>query len=774
MVVKPTRDPEHLARLLDPAQPLEPLLEAADRLRLEGHADRITYSPKVFLPLTQLCRDNCGYCTFAQPPRPGARAYMTPDEILAMARAAAQAGCSEALFTLGDKPERRYKVAREELATLGFETTIDYLVHVAGLVLRETGLLPHVNPGVVSKSEMAALRRVSASQGLMIEQSTSRLLGRDQAHWASPDKRPEHRIETIRLAGELQVPFTTGLLIGIGETMAERAETIAALAELAGGEHIQELIVQNFRAKAGTRMASAAEPTQEEFLRAIAVMRIAAGPRANIQAPPNLAPDDYAAFIHAGINDWGGVSPLTMDYVNPEAPWPQLRFLEAATRSAGAQLVARLCVYPEYVSDFDSAQRWLDPAVMKYVLAASDGEGLARTGGWWPADNRELPRAFVPSPIRPGVAAVLSRAERSETLEEEEIRLLFAARGDEVVAIARLADDVRKQVNGDVITYVVTRNINYTNICYFKCQFCAFSKGKLSENLRGKPELLTIDEVVERAREGVRRGATEVCMQGGIHPSFTGDFYVELTAAVKDALPHLHIHAFSPLEVHQGAQTANRSVAEQLGLLKAAGLGTLPGTAAEILDDRIRKHICPDKVSTQEWVEVVEEAHRQGLRTTSTIMFGSIEGPEHWARHIVVLRDLQSRTGGITEFVPLPFVHMEAPMFRKGRARRGPTWEETVKMHAVARLALRGYIDNIQVSWVKCGLDGCRQILNSGANDLGGTLMNESISRAAGAAHGQEVPPELMRETIRAIGRTPAERTTTYGIRQLFTNEDVA
>ena len=774
MVVKPTRDPEHLARLLDPAQPLEPLLEAADRLRLEGHADRITYSPKVFLPLTQLCRDNCGYCTFAQPPRPGARAYMTPDEILAMARAAAQAGCSEALFTLGDKPERRYKVAREELATLGFETTIDYLVHVAGLVLRETGLLPHVNPGVVSKSEMAALRRVSASQGLMIEQSTSRLLGRDQAHWASPDKRPEHRIETIRLAGELQVPFTTGLLIGIGETMAERAETIAALAELAGGEHIQELIVQNFRAKAGTRMASAAEPTQEEFLRAIAVMRIAAGPRANIQAPPNLAPNDYAAFIHAGINDWGGVSPLTMDYVNPEAPWPQLRFLEAATRSAGAQLVARLCVYPEYVSDFDSAQRWLDPAVMKYVLAASDGEGLARTGGWWPADNRELPRAFVPSPIRPGVAAVLSRAERSETLEEEEIRLLFAARGDEVVAIARLADDVRKQVNGDVITYVVTRNINYTNICYFKCQFCAFSKGKLSENLRGKPELLTIDEVVERAREGVRRGATEVCMQGGIHPSFTGDFYVELTAAVKDALPHLHIHAFSPLEVHQGAQTANRSVAEQLGLLKAAGLGTLPGTAAEILDDRIRKHICPDKVSTQEWVEVVEEAHRQGLRTTSTIMFGSIEGPEHWARHIVVLRDLQSRTGGITEFVPLPFVHMEAPMFRKGRARRGPTWEETVKMHAVARLALRGYIDNIQVSWVKCGLDGCRQILNSGANDLGGTLMNESISRAAGAAHGQEVPPELMRETIRAIGRTPAERTTTYGIRQLFTNEDVA
>jgi FO synthase len=402
------------------------------------------------------------------------------------------------------------------------------------------------------------------------------------------------------------------------------------------------------------------------------------------------------------------------------------------------------------------------------VLAAADGEGLAREGRWWPADQLTPPTTYAPSPIRPAVAAALDRAERGERLEEREVETLFTARGDEVRAIAELADEVRREVNGDVVTYVITRNINYTNICYFRCQFCAFSKGKMSENLRGKPELLSVREVVDRCHEAVARGATEVCMQGGIHPSFTGDFYVDLLRAIKEELPALHVHAYSPLEVFQGAETANRTVAEQLRLLKEAGLGTLPGTAAEVLDDRIRRHLCPDKIDTAQWSEVIKEAHRQGLRTTSTIMFGSIEGPEHWARHLMVLRDIQDETGGFTEFVPLPFVHMEAPIYRKGRARRGPTWDEVVKMHAVSRLALRGAIDNIQVSWVKCGLDGCRIVLNSGANDMGGTLMNESISRAAGAAHGQEVTPEEMRATIRSIGRVPARRSTTYQILERF------
>ena len=763
-----TRDPKALARLLSPEQPLEPLLEAADLLRVEGHGQRISYSPKAFLPLTQLCRDNCGYCTFAKPPRPGARAFMSEDEVLALARAAAQAGCHEALFTLGDKPERRYKVAREELRAMGFETTVAYLVHVAGRVMAETGLIPHANPGVLSREELAALRKVSASQGLMLEQTSSRLLEMDLAHWASPDKRPAARLETVRLAGELDIPFTTGLLIGIGETLVERAETIAAVASLAQSEHVQEVIVQNFRAKAGTRMAAASEPSMDELLRAVAVTRLACGPRPNVQAPPNLAPDDYGLLARAGINDWGGVSPVTMDYVNPEAPWPQLRFLEMATRQAGSQLVPRLCVYPEYVRDFETAQRWLDPRVLRHVLAASDGEGLARTGRWWPADQLTPPTTYSPSPIRPPIAAALDRAERGERLDEREVETLFGARGDEVRALAVLADEVRREVSGDVVTYVITRNINYTNICYFRCQFCAFSKGKLSENLRGKPELLSVREVVDRCHEAVARGATEVCMQGGIHPSFTGDFYVELLQAIKEELPNLHVHAYSPLEVHQGAETAGRSVSEQLRLLKQAGLGTLPGTAAEVLDDRIRRYICPDKIRTAQWAEVIKEAHRQGLRTTSTIMFGSLEGPENWARHLEVLREIQAETGGFTEFVPLPFVHMEAPMYRKGRARRGPTWEEVVKMHAVSRLALRGLIDNIQVSWVKCGLDGCKLVLNAGANDLGGTLMNESISRAAGASHGQEVTPEGMRATIRSIGRTPAQRTTTYDILEVF------
>lgn len=763
-----TRDPEPIERLLRSEQPLEPLLDAAYRMRLEGHGHRISFSPKVFLPLTQLCRDNCGYCTFAKPPKPGARAFMTADEVLAVARAGAAAGCFEALFTLGDKPERRYRVVRQELRAMGFETTVHYLAHIAGRVMEETGLIPHVNPGVLTRDEIDLLRKVSASQGLMLEQASTRLLKRGQAHWASPDKQPEARLETIRLAGKLKVPFTTGLLIGIGETLKERAETIARLAAVADGEHVQELIVQNFRAKPDTLMAGVPEPDMEELLRAIAVTRLACGPKANIQAPPNLAPDDYTLLARAGINDWGGVSPITIDYVNPEAPWPQLPLLEAATRAAGSQLIARLCVYPEYVRDFDRAQHWLDPAVLRHVLRQTDGEGFARSGHWWPADRLPPPAVYSPSPIRPEIKAALSRAERGARLEEREVETLFTARGDEVRALARLADEVRREINGNVVTYVITRNINYTNICYFRCQFCAFSKGKLSENLRGKPELLSVREVVDRCHEAVARNATEVCMQGGIHPSFTGDFYVELLQSIKDELPDLHVHAYSPLEVFQGAQTAGRTVAEQLRRLKAAGLGSLPGTAAEILDDRIRKYLCPDKINTAEWAMVIEEAHRQGLRTTSTIMFGSIDGPQNWARHLMVLRDIQDKTGGFTEFVPLPFVHMEAPMFRKGRARRGPTWEEVVKMHAVARLALRGAIDNIQVSWVKCGLDGSRLILNSGANDLGGTLMNESISRAAGASHGQEVTPDQMRTTIRSIGRAPAQRTTTYGIVKVF------
>jgi FO synthase len=749
--------------LLSDKIPLERLLEAASTLRDAGHGRRVTYSRKVFIPLTQLCRDRCGYCTFAQAPKPGQHAYMTPDEVLEVARRGRELGCHEALFTLGDRPEKRWKAAREELAALGFASTVEYLAHVAALVLEETGLLPHTNCGLLDDDEMTTLRRVSASQGLMIEQTSDRLLERGEAHWAAPDKVPARRYATVERAGRLRVPFTTGALIGIGETPRERAKTILAMGRLGREPHVQEIIIQNFRAKEDTLMAGAPEPTLNEFLRSIAVTRLCLGSSPNLQAPPNLTPDDYRSLLSAGINDFGGVSPLTVDYVNPEAPWPQIDEMAEVCAAEGFQLCERLAVYPEYVADLDTALHWLDPAVARRTLQVADAEGLAR-GDTWQAGEGTLPPVAPRSPrfMRPEIVAVLRRAETGETLEEREIATLFTARGAEYEHLCRLADDVRRSTVGDDVTFVVNRNINYTNICYFRCQFCAFSKGKMAENLRGKPYKLGIDEVVQRVIEAHERGASEVCMQGGIHPDYTGDFYLELLAAVKEAVPTMHVHAFSPLEVFQGAQTSGRTIEEMLQALHELGLGSLPGTAAEVLDDRIRRIICPDKLNTAQWVEVVSTAHRVGIPTTSTLMYGHVDGPEHWARHLVVLRDIQRETGGITEFVPLPFVHMEAPLYRKGRARRGPTFEEAIKVHAVARLALRGSIDNIQCSWVKLGPEGCLTALQAGCNDFGGILMNESISRAAGASHGQELAADEMVRLVHSIGRHPVQRTTLY------------
>ncbi|HEU0304544.1 MAG TPA: 5-amino-6-(D-ribitylamino)uracil--L-tyrosine 4-hydroxyphenyl transferase CofH [Gaiellaceae bacterium] len=731
------------------ALPADELLAPAQRLREEGHGRLVTYSPKVFIPLTKLCRDVCHYCTFAAPPRKGERAYMTADEVLDVARAGAAAGCREALFTLGDKPERRYRAAREELAELGCETTIEYLVPMCRLVLDETGLLPHANPGVMTRDELAALREVTVSQGMMLETSSDRLSERGGPHFGSPDKRPAVRLETIRLAGELRIPFTTGILIGIGETREERIEALLAIRELHERYgHVQEVIVQNFRAKPGTKMARAPEPPLEELLWTAAAARLVLGPDMNVQAPPNLSYDDFARLLEAGINDWGGVSPVTIDHVNPEAPWPEVERLEAATRAAGLELAARLPVYPAYV---DGA--WIDPAVMPRVLRASDSVGLAREGAWTP--GADVPIPFVPRDALP----VDSRDE----LGEEEIVRLFAARGRERDRVFAAADRLRREVNGDTVTYVVTRNIQYTNVCYFKCGFCAFSKGKLAENLRGPAYLTPLDEMVRRVEEAWERGAVEVCLQGGIHPAFDGDYYLSVVHAIKDAVPGIHVHAFSALEIWQGAATLGLPLARYLELLRDEGLSSLPGTAAEVLDDEVRRVICPDKVTTDQWLEVHDTAHRLGLRSNNTIMFGHVDGPVSWARHLLRVREQQRASGGFTEFIPLPFVHMEAPMYLKGLARRGPTFGEFLLMHAVGRLALHPWITNVQVSWVKAGPDGVAAALRSGVNDLGGTLMNESISRAAGASFGQEMPPERMEEMIRAAGRVPRQRTTLYG-----------
>ncbi|GIW12851.1 MAG: FO synthase [Tepidiforma sp.] len=751
---------------------LQPLLETAQALRDRGHRNVISYSRKVFIPLTQLCRDVCHYCTFARPPRPGERAYLLPDEVLEIARAGAAAGCHEALFTLGDKPELRYRVAQRELDEMGYPSTIAYLAAMAELVFRETGLLPHANPGVMTAEEVGMLRKVSVSQGIMLESVAERLFTEKGAvHYGSPDKRPSVRLATIAEAGRQQVPFTSGILIGIGETRRERIESLLALRRLhAEYGHIQEIIVQNFRAKPGTKMADAPEPDLEDLLWTIAIARVVFGAEMNIQAPPNLSYDEYPRLVAAGLNDWGGVSPVTPDHVNPEAPWPHLEQLRQRTAECGKVLVERLPVYPSYALD---SERWQDPAMRTAVIRSIDAEGFARMDRWSPGDPEvEPPPADIPRRLDRGrgldtstaeVRAILAARERGADLTEAQIERLFHARGDDYHLVCEAADRLRKQVNGDTVSYVVNRNINYTNICYFRCQFCAFAKGKLSESLRGVPYDLDLEEIVRRAREAWERGATEVCMQGGIHPEYTGETYLRILRAVKTAVPGLHIHAFSPLEVSQGAETLGITVREFLLRLREAGLGTLPGTAAEVLDDEVRVTLCPDKLSTDQWLRVVEEAHRVGFRTTSTIMYGHIDRPRNWARHLVALRELQKRTGGITEFVPLPFVHMEAPIYLKGRARPGPTFREAVLMHAVARLALHPYITNIQVSWVKMGVPGVRACLDAGVNDMGGTLMNESISRAAGAGFGQELPPEEMERVIREMGRTPRQRTTTYG-----------
>ena len=751
------------ARALAAGDDLAPLLDCAAALRDRAHPDVVTYSRKVFIPLTHLCRDVCHYCTFARPPRRGEAAFMTPDAVLRMAEAGAAAGCKEALFTLGDKPELRYRAAREGLAALGHESTLSYLAAMAKLVLEETDLLPHLNPGVLGRGDLRALRDVSASQGTMLESASERLSAKGGPHHGSPDKRPAIRLETLRLAGEEAVAFTSGILIGIGETREERIEALLALRDAHDAHgHIQEIIVQNFRAKPRTRMATAPEPGLDELLWTIAVARILFGPAANIQAPPNLSPGALPRLVAAGINDWGGVSPVSRDYVNPEAPWPHLDALARETAAAGKTLTERLAIYPAYAQ---AGERWLAPALRERVLKLVDAQGYPRTDAWVTGSSEAPPnhRNAAPAVVAPDIERLLARAEAGGGLGEDALVRLFEARGGAFDAVCAAADGLRAHVSGPEVSYVVNRNINYTNVCYFRCQFCAFSKGKLSENLRGRPYDLPLDEIVRRVREAWERGATEVCLQGGIHPDYTGETYLAICRAIKQAEPALHVHAFSPLEIWQGAATLGRTVPDFLAELQEAGLGSLPGTAAEILDDEVRAVICPDKIATEQWLSVMEAAHGLGLRSTATIMFGHVDAPRHWARHLLRVRALQERTGGFTEFVPLPFVAMEAPLYLKGRARRGPTWRETVLMHAVARLALHPVIASIQTSWVKMGREGAAACLRAGANDIGGTLMNESITRAAGASHGQEFPPEAIEALVAGLGRTPVQRTTLYG-----------
>ena len=637
---------------------------------------------------------------------------MRPKKCCAIARAGQAQGCKEALFTLGDKPELRYSVARRALESKGLVTTLEYLEQMAGLVFRETGLLPHLNPGVMERAELTRLRTVSVSMGVMLETASERLSLRGGPHYGSPDKQPLRRLETIRAAGELAVPFTSGLLIGIGETRQERIESLLALRDLHDQYgHLQEIIIQNFRAKAGTKMHAALEPALEEQLWTIAVTRLLFGASVSVQAPPNLRSGALNDLIRAGVNDWGGVSPVTPDHVNPEAPWPQLAALAEETAAAGRQLTERLAIGPAYAR---APARWVDAALIPAVLRLTDSLGLARADAWYAGTATALPAAAAEW-VRPrprvcsasrSTASALAAARTGEGLSESAIEALFAADGRDLLAVFDAADSLRAETVGDTVTYVVNRNINYTNICGHHCGFCAFAKGRGSRDLRGPAYDLDLEEIARRTVEAAQAGATEVCLQGGIHPRYTGETYLGIVEAVKMAVPDMHVHAFSPLEIRHGARTLGLTLTDYLTRLQRAGLSTLPGTAAEILDDEIRDVLCADKLRTDEWLEVMRAAHAVGLRSTATIMFGHVERPVHWARHLLRVRALQNETHGFTEFVPLPFVHMEAPLWRKGRARSGPTLREAVLMHAIARLVLYPVISNIQTSWVKMGPEG--------------------------------------------------------------------
>ncbi|MEU8266741.1 bifunctional FO biosynthesis protein CofGH [Sphaerisporangium sp. NPDC049002] len=791
---------------------LDRLLEYAGRVRDAGLASVgregiVTYSRKVFIPLTRLCRDRCGYCTFATAPGKLPAAFLSPDEVLDIARQGAAMGCKEALFTLGDRPEDRWHQAKEWLDAHGYDDTLSYVRAMAIRVLEETGLLPHLNPGVMTWSDLQRLKPVAPSMGMMLETTSRRLFEeKGEAHYGSPDKDPAVRLRVLEDAGRTNVPFTTGVLIGIGETVADRAESIFAIRRVAREYGaVQEVIVQNFRAKPDTSMRGMPDADLHELAATIAVTRLVLGARTRVQAPPNLIGDEYALMIRAGIDDWGGVSPLTPDHVNPERPWPQIEELAARTAEAGFTLKERLTIYPEYVL---AGEPWLDPRLRGHVAALADPEtglalpgvlpaglpwqepdgGFASTGrtdlhvevdstgrtqdrrddfdnvyGDWDALRERTP-APNGTPAGTAIAADMREALRRAAsdparLTDDQALTLLSADGADLTELCRVADDLRRQAVGDDVTYVVNRNINFTNVCYTGCRFCAFAQRRTDADAY----TLSLDQVADRAAEGWEAGATEVCMQGGIHPDLPGTAYFDIARAVKERCPEMHVHAFSPMEVMNGASRTNMSVHDWLVAAKEAGVDSLPGTAAEILDDDVRWVLTKGKLPTREWVDVVTTAHRVGIPTTSTMMYGHVDTPAHWVAHIRLIRRIQEETGGFSEFVLLPFVHHSAPIYLAGIARPGPTPRENRAVHALARIMLHGAIDNIQCSWVKLQDELCRAVLSGGVNDLGGTLMEETISRMAGSENGSYKTITEIAAMVAPTGRPLRQRVTGYG-----------
>ncbi|MET8023390.1 bifunctional FO biosynthesis protein CofGH [Streptomyces avermitilis] len=792
---------------------LDDLTASAARVRdagLEaaGRAGVITYSKSVFIPLTRLCRDKCHYCTFVTVPgklrRAGHGMFMSPDEVLDIARKGAALGCKEALITLGDKPEDRWPEAREWLDAHGYDDTIAYVRAISIRILEETGLLPHLNPGVMSWTDFQRLKPVAPSMGMMLETTATRLWSEPGGpHHGSPDKEPAVRLRVLEDAGRSSVPFTSGILIGIGETYEERAESLFALRKIARAYHgIQELIIQNFRAKPDTAMRGMPDAELDELIATVAVARHIMGPRACLQAPPNLVDSEYGRLIGAGIDDWGGVSPLTIDHVNPERPWPQIDLLREQSAQAGFELRERLCVYPEFVQ---RGEPWLDPRLLPHVRALADpASGLARedatveghpwqepeeafvaqgrtdlhhsidtegrTGdrrddfdvvyGDWEALREAAAPGMVPERIDTDVRQALATAANDPTrLTDAEALALLHADGPALDALTRIADDVRRAAVGDDVTYIVTRNINFTNVCYTGCRFCAFAQRRTDADAY----TLSLEQVADRAEQAWDVGAVEVCMQGGIHPDLPGTAYFDIAKAVKERVPGMHVHAFSPMEVVNGATRTGLSIREWLTAAKEAGLDSIPGTAAEILDDEVRWVLTKGKLPTATWIEVITTAHELGIRSSSTMMYGHVDQPRHWLGHFRTLARIQQQTGGFTEFVTLPFIHTNAPVYLAGIARPGPTTRDNRAVMAMARLLLHPHIPNIQTSWVKLGTQGAAEMLRSGANDLGGTLMEETISRMAGSSYGSYKSVKELIAVAEAAGRPAKPRTTLYG-----------
>ncbi|WP_221352302.1 bifunctional FO biosynthesis protein CofGH [Streptomyces beigongshangae] len=792
---------------------LDDLTASAARVRdagLEaaGRPGVITYSKSVFIPLTRLCRDKCHYCTFVTVPgklrRAGHGMFMSPDEVLDIARKGAELGCKEALITLGDKPEDRWPEAREWLDAHGYDDTIAYVRAVSIRILEETGLLPHLNPGVMSWTDFQRLKPVAPSMGMMLETTATRLWSEPGGpHHGSPDKEPAVRLRVLEDAGRSSVPFTSGLLIGIGETYEERADGLFALRRVSRAYHgVQELIIQNFRAKPDTAMRGMPDAELDELVATVAVARHIMGPAACLQAPPNLVDAEYGRLIGAGVDDWGGVSPLTIDHVNPERPWPQIELLREQSAQVGFELRERLCVYPEFVQ---RGEPWLDPRLLPHVRALADPRtGLAlpdapvvghpwqepeeaftssgrtdlhttidtegRTGdrredydhvyGDWEALREAAAPGMVPSRIDTDVRAALATAADDPTrLTDDEALALLHADGPALDALCRVADDVRRSAVGDDVTYIVTRNINFTNVCYTGCRFCAFAQRRTDADAY----TLSLEQVADRAAQAWDVGAVEVCMQGGIHPDLPGTAYFDIARAVKERVPGMHVHAFSPMEVVNGATRTGLSIREWLTAAKEAGLDSIPGTAAEILDDEVRWVLTKGKLPTATWIEVVTTAHELGIRSSSTMMYGHVDQPRHWLGHFRTLSRIQQRTGGFTEFVTLPFIHTNAPVYLAGIARPGPTTRDNRAVMAMARLLLHPHIPNIQTSWVKLGTEGAAEMLRSGANDLGGTLMEETISRMAGSSYGSYKSVKDLIAVAEAAGRPAKPRTTLYG-----------